>query len=42
MKNISPFTDSPILSREQIMEWVELSKKAMAARKWSDPKCTPE
>jgi hypothetical protein len=36
MREIEPFVETPILTVEQVKEWVKLGKAAMAARKWSD------
>ena len=36
MREIEPFVETPILTVEQVTEWVKLGKAAMVARKWSD------
>lgn len=41
-RNIQPLVEPPSLTKEQCEEWVKLSKAAMAARTWANPKCTPE
>ena len=42
IRYISPLTDQHVLTKEETMEWVKLAKAAMEARKWANPKCTPE
>ena len=42
IKWIQPFVDTPVLTDEQGMKWLDLSRAAYKARKWSDTKATPE
>ena len=42
MKRVRPFVEThDDLSVEQIKTWIDLTKAAFAARKWSDTKCNP-
>jgi len=42
LRYVKPFAEPVLLSREQIKEWVILSKAAMAKRTWANSMCTPE
>ena len=41
-KYVAPFVDPITLSKDQIQEWVKLSKCAMDTRTWANTKCTKE
>jgi hypothetical protein len=38
---INPFVNPKIPTKEQMKQWVKLSRDAYEARKWSNSKCTP-
>lgn len=41
-RNVEPFVEPKQLSQDQINTWVDLTKKSLAARKWSVDGLTPE
>lgn len=42
MMKVKPYVVNLPLTEEEVTKWIEVTKAAYAARKWSDPKCNPE
>ena len=42
LRFVKPFAEPVLLTKEQIQEWVKLSKAANEKRTWANSMCTPE
>jgi len=40
--HIEPFVEITRLSRDQVRDWVKVSREALQARTWANSNCTPE